>query len=70
MTVPKLRALLLPAGGGLPRRVDVEHDWAAIYGAALVVSEVDTFEGRDVASLTFAHARQVLDIVAPLEEQP
>ena len=36
-----------------------------IYGAALVVSEVDTFEGRDVASLTFAHARQVLDIVAP-----
>lgn len=117
MTVPKLRALLLPAGGDLPRRVDVEHDWAAmakvvggnyiehvrtripgvalivdeegalrsdrvlnpramglypgcIYGAALVLSEVDTPEGRDVASLTFAHARQVLDIVAPLEEQP
>ena len=113
-----LRALLLPAGGdGLPRRVDVERDWAAmakvvggnyiehvrtripgvalivdeegalrsdrvlnpramglypgcIYGAALVFSEVDTPEGRDVASLSFAHARQVLDIVAPLEEQP
>ena len=34
-----------------------------IYGAALVVSEVDTPEGRDVASLSFDHWEQVVDVI-------
>lgn len=34
-----------------------------IFGAALVLSEVDTPEGRDVASLSFDHWEQVADVI-------
>ena len=34
-----------------------------IFGAALVLSEVDTPEGRDVASLSFDHWEQVVDVI-------